>query len=515
MVGHKQVVTFAQADPYSALLAQAKHEYYSRLSNNNQLVAKHGKHVLNQFLQAAFVGSRVTRDHAWLIAGLVPALDLPSSGRVQPSAALISNLSAVNTDVTLGLSKDIPLTSSLLFRDFLSAKLSVATWLFVGGRLDKTTTAVATPTSLSLNPRTALGPALCINGYTQTTHANIFERNYGKLGGGVNPFRAHNTAVLVGNRLNRVYASLSSSTSLPQEFSRLTRQSQFIRSLYSNTSMLRGGDYTLLKTPQSKNVFTSSLNPLTIENIGANLWLTRAYKVSSKDVNWPWALALLQQGSSQAQGVSGDQLTSQAGFRSMGSLTSTTKDKVPAPLLNFCQTYKNLDFYWLGTEDVLTRFTSKRGNLDGAKLSQHFFYSGDDLTVSGAESQTLQGSDVAWLAPNASTELSNLFKITTYGSNTATLRRKFGSLNTPSIDDNCNLVQGTYGLDLAQTMLGGLGASYPHTQGMVGRLVWHTNALKLGKLTSPVIGGFVFPLKTTQPVVQSLLSSDTTPLTTY
>lgn len=62
-----------------------------------------------------------------------------------------------------------------------------------------------------------------------------------------------------------------------------------------------------------------------------------------------------------------------------------------------------------------TDVTHKRGSLDFFKLQQRYAYSGDDLAVSGGESQRLQSSDVSWLSPNAATEISNTGKVSLRG----------------------------------------------------------------------------------------------------
>jgi len=63
LVGHKRAVDLYPTDAYSDLLAQARVEYTSKLLSSNQLSAKHGKYVLNQFLLASCSGSSVLNEH--------------------------------------------------------------------------------------------------------------------------------------------------------------------------------------------------------------------------------------------------------------------------------------------------------------------------------------------------------------------------------------------------------------------------------------------------------------------
>ncbi len=56
---------------------------------------------------------------------------------------------------------------------------------------------------------------------------------------------------------------------------------------------------------------------------------------------------------------------------------------------------KTSQLQWLATEEVFGFLTSNLGALDLARYPQHFFYSGEDLTVGGGEAQKFQSSDVA------------------------------------------------------------------------------------------------------------------------
>jgi hypothetical protein len=345
LVGHKRVATFTPVDPYAALLAQAKHEYYSRLSSNNQLVAKHGKHVLNQFLQSAFVGSRVTKDHAWFAAGLIPTLGTLQPKISQLTTASLSTLSAVNSDITLSLTKDLPFTSSVFNRDFLAAKLNLVSYLLTHGGV-KGATALA-----DINPTACLGKtSFFINSaprltYDSNVRVNIFERSYGRTKGGVNPFRAHNTAVFVGNRLSRVHAYLSTDTLLPKEFSSLTKQSYLLQHLHTNTTTFLGNGRLLLNTLQLQDNYVRDLHPLALENVGANLWLTRAFKSPLNGANKPWALALLQQGGALVRSQELNPFRPSSAYLGLGDYSLFFGGRAYGLPLSLAYKHKNLNFF--------------------------------------------------------------------------------------------------------------------------------------------------------------------------
>lgn len=411
-VGHKRVTNFTSVDQYSALLAQAKHEYYSRLNSTNQLVAKHGKYTLNQFLQAAFVGSRATKEHAWLATGLVPALDYSQLKVSQFSQATLSNLGALNPDVSLAMSKDVPLASNLLNLDLYRSN-NILTLLANAKHRALTTTNLGLSESLF---KQSLVSDASYKTYANNVRAHAFSNLYNKVKGGINPFRAHNTAVFVGNRLARIHDHLTSGSMLPSEFNTFTKQSHFIHGLYRNVAG-KGAGSQLTYSALNRDTKTSSLHSLMPENVGINLWLTRGFgRIISAEVQ-PWALAAFQQ-SFAASTYSVYKRNPHDSF-----FVPSTVKFAPSPISTQLgglsplrsSVAKTTDYFGLTSEGILSKFTSKYGNADLSKYAQHFFFSGEDMTLSGGESQRTQISDIAGLSPNSASELGNLVRTSLKG----------------------------------------------------------------------------------------------------
>lgn len=258
LLGHKRVASLYTQDAYSSLLAQARQEYYSKILSTNQLSARHGKHTLNQFLQAAFIGPRYTREHSWLMSGLAPALDFTQPKIGQRVTSAVSGVGANGSDQLLLLSKDLRLASSLA--NVESLKLGMLALSQVRGFGDIKTT--DTTASYHVQPRAAL-----------------FDQSYGRRRGNTNPFRAHNTAVYVGNRLNGIHRHLTSSSTLNGGYTGLSRQSFLIQGLNRALPTSLGGETLHRLTDVSRDERFEVVARVGIENIGVNLALTRAGRV--------------------------------------------------------------------------------------------------------------------------------------------------------------------------------------------------------------------------------------------
>lgn len=292
LLGHKRVASLYTQDVYSSLLAQARQEYYSKILSTNQLSARHGKHTLNQFLQAAFVGPRYTREHSWLMSGLAPALDFTQPKVGQKVTSAVSGVGATGSDQLLLLSKDLRLSSSLA--NVESLKLGMFASSQIRGLGDLKTTDVTTP--YSVQPR-----------------AVLFDQAYGRRRGSTNPFRAHNTAVHVGNRLNGVHRHLTSSSVLNEGYTGLSRQSFLVQGLNRALPASLDGVALYRLTDVSQDVRFETAARVGIENIGVNLALTRAGRVTQ-----PWLGSLGEMGRRTLAGEAGYSGVSKAAFSSVG-----------------------------------------------------------------------------------------------------------------------------------------------------------------------------------------------------
>ena len=259
LLGHKRVTSVYTQDVYASLLAQARQEYYAKVFSANQLSARHGKHVLNQFLQAAFVGPRYTREHSWLISGLAPALDFTQPGIGQRVTFGVNGVGAVSSDQLLLLPKDLRLSGCTANAEFL--KLSAyASGQIVGSQSSETS---SVPMSRNVQPRAAL-----------------FDHSYGKRKGNTNPFRAHNTTVYIGNRLNGIYRHLTSSAPLNEGYTTLSRQSFFIQGLNRALPVNADGSAVCRQVDASQGSHFEVATRVGSENIGVNLALTRVRPVT-------------------------------------------------------------------------------------------------------------------------------------------------------------------------------------------------------------------------------------------
>lgn len=72
---------------------------------------------------------------------------------------------------------------------------------------------------------------------------------------------------------------------------------------------------------------------------------------------------------------------------------------------------KALDLDWLTGRGPHCDFVHRGGQLDLFRLLQRFAFSGEELAASGGELQKLSVSDIAWLSPNATSELGNLNRL--------------------------------------------------------------------------------------------------------
>jgi heme/copper-type cytochrome/quinol oxidase subunit 2 len=413
LVGHKRVISLSANDPYAVLLAHAKHEYYSRLNNSNQLVAKHGKHVLNQYLQAAFVGSRITKDHAWFITNLTQSLDYSQLKVAQYSSAVSQGLNTINPDIALTLNKETPLSSTLLYAEFEGVRRNLLNFLQSGNGL-----LPFNVETLNLAKNSATTTGKFSSRYVSNLRTSLFDYSYNKPKVGTNPFRAHNTAVYVGNRLGRIYSHLSSPSSLPSELIIVEKQGFFIQNLLVNVGSTGLVNFVspLAHSFLFRDTFLAKIPALTAENIGINLWLTRGFKDNTIGVVRPWLSAALQYLKSSHLIFVPNQLSiglypySSINFKSL--MLSNFNSMSTKISLNASFISKLPNLFWLMPESTFNAFTSKNGNMDFSKYSQFFFFSGEDLTLSGGESQRLQSSDLAWLSANAAAELSNRLKST-------------------------------------------------------------------------------------------------------
>jgi len=266
LLGHKRVASLYTQDAYAPLLAQARQEYYAKVFSANQLSARHGKHVLNQFLQAAFVGPRYTREHSWLISGLVPALDFTQPRIGQKATVGVSGVGAAGSDQLLLLPKDLRLSSSAANAEFLRLTAHVSEQALASGG-SKTSSSLVLD---GLQPRVAL-----------------FDHSYGKRKGSTNPFRAHETTVYVGNRLNGIHRHLTSSASLNEGYTALSRQSFFIQGLNRALSSNTDGDALYRRPDVSRDSRFEVAARVGAENVGVNLALTRG-----RPATQPWLGAL-------------------------------------------------------------------------------------------------------------------------------------------------------------------------------------------------------------------------------
>jgi hypothetical protein len=254
LLGHKRVTSLYTQDAYASLLAQARQEYYAKVFSANQLSARHGKHVLNQFLQAAFVGPRYTREHSWLVSGLVPALDFTQPRIGQKAAFGVSGVGASGSDQQLLLPKDLRLSSSAANAELLR----LSTHLSNQAVSSQSSVMPGTTTLHSVQPRVAL-----------------FDHSYGKRKGSTNPFRAHNTAVYVGNRLNGIHRHLTSGASLNEGYTTLSRQSFFIQGLNRALPLNTSGGALYRRVDVNQDSHFEVAARVGAENIGVNLALTR------------------------------------------------------------------------------------------------------------------------------------------------------------------------------------------------------------------------------------------------
>jgi hypothetical protein len=269
LVGHKRVISLDQRDPYATLLANARHEYFARVGNMNQLIAKHGKHVLNQYLQAAFVGAKITNEHMWLLKGILPTLDFSKLRAAQYGQPLGQNLNLSNSDMALTLSKDMCLASTRLFGDALRLKQGMLGYAY--GMADQSWTVgpVNGPSRYNDHSLSFVSPVSLVT----NIRASIFTHTYTKPKTGVNPFRAHNTVLYVGNRLNRVHAHLVGASMLAEQHTTSTKQSSFVKGLCANTSARFEPSFRI-----SAGANVQNQTHLTPANIGVNLWFTRGFK---------------------------------------------------------------------------------------------------------------------------------------------------------------------------------------------------------------------------------------------
>jgi len=446
LVGHKRVTYLNSQDPYSALLARSRHEYFARLSSTDQLVAKHGKHTLGQFLQAVFVGSRFAKDHAWFVAGLVPTLDFSKLKISQHVQTMTQNLAVSGVDIALTLAKDAPLSSALSHGDFLSAKQSLAVGFL-------------SPKRKTLEVLGGLSYSGVLGGrdhasYTTKTlvnpRAHLFSLNYGKPKSAVNPFRAHNTVTYVGNRLGRIYTHLSSTTSL----SVAARQGFLIRTLQVGTNGATDLTASLGRSFLTLDERVKSISPITIENIGTNHWLTRGFNEISQGVAKPWTLGMLNQNleanNTETLGTNQEVLGALALTRTpIPSIPELTQGVAHENSSAINSSPKLADLYWLASEDLFTKFTSKTGSFDFAKYSQHFLFSGEDLTISGGEVQRVGVSDLAHLSANSANELSNQIRAMSRGLTTMLLAKNLHVSGAKVSNLHLNLSGAKFGLDAA------------------------------------------------------------------
>lgn len=266
LVGHKRAVSLSGMDPYATLLAQSRHEYYSRLTGSTQLGAKHGKHTLNQYLLAAFVGSRSTAEHAWLQAGLYPIGNFVGKGTSAVSSLGVEGVAALSQDNQIALLKDFSLVSSGLNLNLFRQRA------LLRGTLANTTLGRV----LHNDDKFSVAPGIP-----------------SKLKSGTHVFRAHASATYVGNRLNRVYSHLAATSVLPAEFTQAARQGFFLQGLTKAAS----GRLSSVPAYQVVRVdvrpFLDGKAVVQSANVGSNLWLLRDFRVCA-DVAQPWLLALSQ-----------------------------------------------------------------------------------------------------------------------------------------------------------------------------------------------------------------------------
>ena len=126
------------------------------------------------------------------------------------------------------------------------------------------------------------------------------------------------------------------------------------------------------------------------------------------NISYPWLLALTQLQPSTFLPYAGQSSASLEGVAATAGVVRPIGLHVAPSVAVKALAPKSAYAEWLVGDSMYTSYTHRRGHLDLLKVQQKYAFSGDDLTVSGGESQRLQSSDSAWLAPNAASESSNL-----------------------------------------------------------------------------------------------------------